>query len=71
MPSAGRARLRLNLWLNNAAAPPLQPAGGQPVEVVVRDVVYLPEPDAGILLGSGLLLLTVLKRWRTRSSLSA
>jgi hypothetical protein len=43
VPSEGRERLRLSLWINGGG----QPAGSQPVEVVIRDVVYLPEPGVG------------------------
>jgi hypothetical protein len=55
VPSEGRESLRLNLWLNNGGTP--APAGGQAIEVVVRDVVYLPEPAPwlGTLVGWGAL----------------
>jgi hypothetical protein len=61
VPSQGRERLRLNLWLNGGAP---QPAGGQPVEVVVTDVVFLPEPSRELLIFSGTLLLCLLARGR-------
>jgi len=45
VPDAGNAQIRLNLWLNNAAAgddPPPEPANGQPVEVVISDFSFAP-----------------------------
>jgi hypothetical protein len=63
VPSAGRESLRLNLWLNNVAVGgpgPPQPAGGQAVEVVITDVVYVPEPGAALLQAVGLAALAVL-----------
>jgi hypothetical protein len=65
VPSAGRERLRLNLWINTGG----QPADGQPAEVVISDVVHLPEPAPGLALPAGALLLARLARRRqSRSS---
>jgi hypothetical protein len=44
VPTAGRARLRINLWMNGGAGGPPAPAHGTEVEVVVTDVEFLPEP---------------------------
>ena len=63
VPAEGRERFRLNLWLNGGA---LQPAGGQPVEVVITDVVYLPEPSGELMIFSGATLLCLLARGRAR-----
>jgi hypothetical protein len=68
VPSEGREHLRLNLWINAGG----QPASGQAVEVVVSDVVYLPEPGTGGALLLGGALLAALARGRaTQSSASA
>jgi hypothetical protein len=70
VPTAGREYLRLNLWLNNTAlggggaGGPPQPAGGQPVEVVITDVLYVPEPAAAVLQSLGLAALALLSRSR-------
>ena len=67
VPTAGREYLRLILWLNNVevgggGSP--QPADGQSVEVVIKDVVYLPEPGAGLLQLVGVATLALLSLWR-------
>ena len=67
VPTAGRERLRLNVWLNNVqvtggGVP--APAGGLPVEIVITDVVFVPEPDVGVLLSAGLTTLALLSRGR-------
>jgi hypothetical protein len=59
VPTAGRESLRLNLWLNNGP-----PAGGQPLEVVISDVMYVPEPAAALLQAVGLAVLALLSRSR-------
>ena len=67
VPTAGREYLRLNLWLNNvvvAGGASPQPAGGQPVEVVITDVVYVPEPGQMLLLPVGLAALALSPRSR-------
>jgi hypothetical protein len=70
VPTAGREYLRLNLWLNKTAlggggaGGPPQPAGGQPVEVVISDVMYVPEPAAAVLQSLGLAALALLSRSR-------
>ena len=38
VPSPGRAKVRLNLWISTSTAP----ANGQPIEVVITDFSYLP-----------------------------
>lgn len=67
VPTAGREYFRLILWLNNVevgggGSP--QPADGQSVEVVIKDVVYLPEPGAGLLQLVGVATLALLSLWR-------
>jgi hypothetical protein len=64
VPSEGREQLRLNLWINGGG----QPAGGQPVEVSISDVVHLPEPAPGAGLVAGALALAGLARRRQSSS---
>jgi hypothetical protein len=56
VPAVGREYFRLNLWMNNVelgggGVP--QPADGQPVEVVITDVVYVPEPGLRLALLAG------------------
>ena len=53
VPSEGRERLRLNLWINGGG----QPANGLPAEVLITDISYLPEPTTswGLLWGIGVL----------------
>ena len=65
VPTRGRERFRVNLWMNNAGAggtPPPTPAGGQSVEVIIPDFrfVSLPQPVPGLApAGYGLLALLV------------
>ena len=69
VPTAGRAGLRLNLWINEVSlggAPPPAPAGGATVEVVVTDVTYMPEPPRAALVLSGVAALGLLARRRVR-----
>lgn len=70
VPSAGRESFRINLWPNNVelggGAPP-QPAGGQAVEVVVSDVIYVPEPSGRAMLLAGVVALARLDRRRRLS----
>ncbi len=68
VPTAGRATLRISLWLNDVAMggmPPTSPAGGQAVEVIV-DRIALPEPDAWLLRGAAGAFLVLLAWWRRR-----
>ena len=67
VPAAGREYFRLSLWLNNVelgggGAP--QPADGQPVEVVITDVVYVPEPGLrlALLVGAAFHVFVVRRR---------
>jgi hypothetical protein len=65
VPEAGREYFRLNLWLNNVemgGAGPPQPAAGQPVEVVITDVTYVPEPGTALLHAVGLTAFVLLSR---------
>jgi hypothetical protein len=75
VPAAGREYFRLNLWLNNVAVGgggPHAPNSGQTVEVVVTDVVYLPESGLWVaLLGGVFLLAFVDHRRRTACCASA
>ncbi len=73
VPTAGREYFRLNLWINSqevgGGGAALQPADGEEVEVVVTDVVYVPEP--GVLLSqcagvAGLALLALRRRLNSR-----
>jgi hypothetical protein len=67
VPTAGREFLRLNLWLNNVAVgvgSSPQPAAGQPVEVVVTDVLYVPEPSVLLVQPIGVAALALLSRSR-------
>jgi len=58
----GGERIRLDPWFH----PPGGPSDGQPSEVVIRDVVQLPEPGAGWLRAVGAGLLAALARRRAR-----
>jgi len=62
VPSEGRERLRLNLWINGGG----QPSDGQPAEVVISDIVLLPEPAAHWSLPCGVATVLALRRRRHR-----
>ena len=51
VPKPGRERVHFNLWLNktvNGAAP----SDGQPVEVVIKDFAFAPDPAAPVITGA-------------------
>lgn len=63
VPTAGRERLRLNLWINGGG----QPSDGQPAEVVISDIVLMPEPLGGEMLIAGAAAVFALARLRRAS----
>jgi len=67
VPPSGRERFRLNLWLNPlevGAGVPMEPTSGQPVEVVIEDFVFVPEPGRALSAAAGGLVLVALARRR-------
>jgi hypothetical protein len=65
VPSTGREHFRLNLWLNNVVGGEggqPQPANGLPVEVVITNVTYVPEPTLRPALMAAMFLLARLRR---------
>lgn len=64
VPPAGREYFRLNLWPNNVqiiGGPPA-PASAQPVEVVIKDVTFVPEPGTWMSFAAGATIVAAMKR---------
>lgn len=73
VPTPGRARFRINLWMNNVetgGGGPPAPASQQPAEVIVTDVQVLPEPGSAASLAAGLVALLGLALRRRATSAS-